>query len=321
MLEDLKYRLYQEDNFPGVARLWEEEAGWGRLTPEVWREWFVDTPYGPCLVVVALGPRGEVFGQSVFTPAEVQVGSRTVRALRLSAPILGKEVRSSLGLRSLHHPAVALWLTGAIAGASLGYDLVYALPDPMWLPFFQSLYRFASAEYRCLVAPLAGAEGGPSGWPAGPLTEFGPEHEALWEAARARLPIHCGVRRTPGWLRYRNGAHLVVEVRDPREGVLAGYVSVQRQTGLVRDLVACRAAALAPVLEAARRWLAAQPEGPTRLQANAIKVMEMPALEPALRELGFTPVDYHFAFVCDPLDPYLPAEAVDPGRWYVMPGD
>jgi hypothetical protein len=320
MLEDLKYRLYREDDFPGVARLWDAEAGWGRLTPEVWRRWFVDTPYGPCLVVVAVGPRGDVFGQSVFTPAEVHVGGRTVRALRLSAPILGKDVRSSR-LRSMHHPAVALWLTGAIAGSSLGYGLVYALPDPKWLPFVQSFYRFARAEYRCLAAPLAGGEGGPSGWAAGPLTEFGPEHQALWEAARARFPINCGVRRTPGWLRYRNGAHLVVEVRDPHEGVLSGYVSVQRQTGLVMDLVASRAAALAPVLEAARRWLAAQPEGATRLQADAIKVMETPALEPALRELGFAPVDYRFLFVCDPLDPSLPAEDVAPGRWYVMPGD
>ncbi len=49
--------------------------------------------------------------------------------------------------------------------------------------------------------------------------------------------------------------------------------------------------------------------------------MDTPALRPALDALGFAPVDYRFAFVCTPLDPSLPAERIDPARWYLTPGD
>lgn len=49
----------------------------------------------------------------------------------------------------------------------------------------------------------------------------------------------------------------------------------------------------------------------------------MPSLHTAgaLEALGFTPLDYDFAFVCTSLDPALPTEAIDPSRWYLTPGD
>jgi hypothetical protein len=324
MVPDLNYRLFREEDLSSLLQLW-EEAGWGQLSPDTWREWFLTTPYGPCLVVVAVNDQKEVMGQAVFTPTELDVNNRVVRALRLSAPILRQAIRNN-SLRSLHHPAIALWLTGAIAAASLGYGLVYALPDPNWLPFFRTLYRFKQAEYRCLEAPLNGngkarLPGG-AAWQVQPVSAFGPEFQSLWEAARRSFAIGCGVRRSPEWLSYRNGDHHVLAVRAPRDESLAGYVSVHKQTGLIMDLAARNSAELTPVLAAALGWLAHQPAGsPFSINRDHVKVMETPVLRAALSELSFTPVDYHFAFVCDPLDPSLSPEEVHPGQWYIMPGD
>jgi hypothetical protein len=49
--------------------------------------------------------------------------------------------------------------------------------------------------------------------------------------------------------------------------------------------------------------------------------MDTPALGPALRALGFTSVDYKFAFVCHTLDPRLPHEDELLSQWYLTPGD
>ena len=92
MQDQLTYRLFEDADLPGVLRLW-DEAGWGTLTPEQWREWFVDGPQGPSLVTVAIDERGEVVAQEVFAPSRAVVRGREIRALRLSAPILREQIR------------------------------------------------------------------------------------------------------------------------------------------------------------------------------------------------------------------------------------
>ncbi len=36
----ITYRPFQEKDLPGLLRLWEEESGWGALTPEQWHKIF-----------------------------------------------------------------------------------------------------------------------------------------------------------------------------------------------------------------------------------------------------------------------------------------
>jgi hypothetical protein len=317
MIDRLCYRMYREGDLPALLALW-ERVGWGAITPEIWRSWFVDTPHGACLIAVALTSEGEVVGQEMFTPTVLQVGGKEMRALRLSAPILREDIRSA-SMRSVRHPAIALWLTGSIAAASLGYQVVYALPERAWLPFFSYLYRFETAEYRCLAASH-GACAGDSRLLARPVQEFGSEHEALWESARRRFPIDCGVRHDAVWLRYRLGGSLAFDVRDER-GALVGYSAVKLKNGLLADAVAATPDDLREVL-AATLWALADPAARAAApDLVELKVMETPALAPVLAGLPFVPVDYSFAFVCDVLDPTLPEEELAPARWYLMPGD
>jgi len=314
----LTYRPYREGDLPGLLRLWEEESGWGGLTPETWRRWYVETPHGPSLIVVALDG-GEVVGQEVFTPARIVAEGREWPALRLSAPIIRKGLRS-MSIRSVNHPAISLYIAGAIAGAAAGFALVYALPEHSWLPIFRWLHRFQDAEFGCVASPLDRATGRGGGrLIAVANAEFGPEFAGLWRSARAALGATCAVSRSPGWLEYKNRGHLVVEARAREGGALVGYAAIRKSDGLLVDLLARDPADLVDVLAAARDGLASLPEAPVGI--GALKAMETPALRPALRELGFTPVDFTFAFVCDPLDPAIDPEAVAPGSWYLTPGD
>ena len=334
MSELLTYRLFEERDLPGLLRLW-EEAGWGALTAEQWRGWFVETPNGQALVAVAVDGAGEVVAQEMFMPSRVAVGGRVVRALRFSAPILNKELRGE-SLRHAGHPVVELYKAAAREAARQGFGVVYSLPDYAWLPVFRlaerfGMPRFAEASYPCVALPLEAEDGAeatarrfdPDGrrLVARPVAEFGAEFDELWHMARASFPVECGVVRDAAWLRFRNSGRLAVEVRDASDDRLVGYSATKRQTGLLADLLARRPEDLAAVVAASAGWLASErgrlaPEGLTELKA-----MRTPALARALDSLGFAPTGYRFAFTCNTFDPSLAPDSVAPERWYIMPGD
>ncbi len=269
----LTYRLYEEGDLSHLLRLWEEETDWGTLTPDTWRQWYVNTPYEPCLIVVAVDEKGDIVGQEVFTPSRVVVGDRQIQALRLSAPILRKNLRR-MSIGSINHPVIGLYIAGMNAAVERGYSLVYALPASTWLPFFQRLQRFSNidifrfaskknlyAEYACVSCPIVPVLPDSSGergkYSARLVTDFSIEYEALWESARNTFPITCGVVRHPTWLRYKNIEHLALEVRL-RDNTLIGYTAINKKTCLLVDILARRPTDLTPVLEATLKWLASE---------------------------------------------------------------
>lgn len=318
----LAYRPFCDADLPGVLRLWEEESGWGGITPERWRRWFVDRPDGACLVMVAEDGEGRVAGQLVFAPTRVRIDGEDVSAVRVGAPIVDR-ARRRRSVRHPEHPATRLYRAGARAAAERGFRLLYALPEHAWLPFFRWLGGFAEADLACRAVDTrsgaAAASGLAAGLRAAPSAGFGAEYDALWEQAASAFPVRCGVARDAAHLRHRIGGHLVLEARGEAGGALAGYAAVNRRTGLLVDVLARAPAELAPVLAAVLAWLAEAPaDGPA---LRELKAMETPALRPALDALGFAPVDYRFAFACTPLDPSLAADRIHPERWYLTPGD
>jgi hypothetical protein len=317
-MERFRYRVFEEGDLPAVLRLW-EEAGWGTLSPQQWREWFVDGPEGPCLITVAADADGEVVAQEVFAPSRVSVAGREVRALRFSAPILRQEIRGE-SLLWQDHPLVGLYKAAAAAARERGFEIVYSLPEPAWLrvlrlaprygvPPFDSI-SFGCAELALDAAALAGLERYTRSVEARPVAAFGTEYEELWEAARKTFPIACGVVRDSAWLTFRNSGRIALEVRDAG-GALVGYSATKRQTGLLADVLARRPEELKVVIAATASWLAEERCFPH------LKAMRTPDLELPLRALGFAAADYRFAFTCNAFG----AERVPPDRWYVMPGD
>jgi hypothetical protein len=310
MTAALTYRLLRERDVPALLRLW-EEAGWGTLTEDVWRQWFVDTPHGRCVVAVATDG-DDVVAQEMFTPSLLSVDGRDVRALRISAPIVSKSIRG-ISLRQPEHPVFGLYHTAAKEAAAQGFGVLYSLPEYGWLPIFRIVTGFAEAAYPCVAVPL-GVPIADDGYVPRPA-EFTGEYDQLWLSARETFPIHCGVVRRQEWVRFRNNGRIAVEVRDA-DGSLAGYASVKKQTGLLADLLARTPGELAYVLRATLRWLSEN-----TVAFPQLKIMQTPALAAALQGVPHEPVDYRFAFTCRALDETLPAAAIAPARWHAMPGD
>lgn len=324
MSEALHYRLYQPADLPGVLRLWEAESGWGAITAEQWHKWYVDTPLGPCLVVVAEDERGEIAAQKVFTPARLLIDGDEHGALRISAPIVRQAARRR-SMRSRSHPIVGLFLAAAPAAVAAGYSVMYSLPEHSWLSFFRwapriGLPTFAIAEYGCVAAEIAPVAADGAGLSAEVATEFGLEYDALWQAAQRSFPIVCGAVRGAGWMRFKNRGHLVLAARAS-SGELVGYVAIRKQTGLIVDLLAREPDNLPAVLAAVLGWLAGARAADALGGMTQLKAMATPLLSPALAALAFTPVDYTFGFVCTPLAPTLSPATIAPARWSVNPGD
>lgn len=327
-MESLSYRLFEQSDLPGLLRLWDEHSGWGSISEQQWRQWFLETPQGSCLVAVALDEKGEVAGQEVFTPAYLEVAGRKLRALRVSAPILRQDLRRA-SIRQLSHPVVQLFLTARNAAMVSGFDVIYGLPDHAWLPFFRwmtrvGLPRFEEAEFECMNLRLdvdsvsvLNDVAARSDLQAQPAASFGGDYEELWCKAKSAFPVTCGVIRDASWMKFRNGGRITVEVRHRGTRELVGYVAFKRQTMLLADILTREAGSLPPVLAAALGHVASLANRSTSI----VKAMATPTLLPALTSLGFEPAHYQFAFVCNSLHDGFAPHAVAPDQWYVTPGD
>jgi hypothetical protein len=308
----LTYRLHRDEDIPALLRLWEENTDWGQLTDEQWRKWYVNTPHGPCLIPVAVDEAGTIRGQAVFTPARLAFGDEELKVLRISAPILQKQLRAI----QRPHPALCLYDVAMEAASAQGYRLFYAYPDQSLAPFFRHIKNVRLLELNSVVCDW-NSEGPPIGRELSvtPATRFGDEYQHLWDESRSAFPIAVGITRSPEWLRYRNGGRLALEVRDVRQN-LVGYVAFRTRTDLLNDCVARTSEELTDVLSAAIRWLGKQPDRP-----KLVKAMASPIIWPALEAAGFTPEKFKFLFAYCALDPGLRIEAFDLDSWHLMPGD
>ncbi len=325
MAKRLAYRVARESDIPSLVRLRDEGAGWGALTADQWQAYHVTTPFGPSIVVVAEDERGDVAGQLILRPMDVLVGAKRVAALRLSEHILRRDVRH-VTIRNMSHPTIGLFYRAMEAAVANGYQIIYSLPYTKLLPVFKWHGGFMIAEYPCVSIPIRRPPVEKSDditrLTVSPATHFDERYEALWQSAVENFPIHCGVVRSPDWLRYRYGGALVLEVLNARDNSLAGYAAIDEKRALLADIIATTPAELLPVLTAALNWLATRRDRNDGDGIEDLKVMETPILRLALRALGFTPVDYTFPFVVhEPLNPALSRDDIAPDRWHIMLGD
>jgi hypothetical protein len=335
MTGQLTYRLSQEADAPGLLRLWKENASHNSYPPESWRRWYIDsTPYGPNLAVVAVDENGDIAGQIILTPSRVLIGEREVRALRLSTVVLRRGLAGSslpwerAALRGMEHPLLGLYRAAEEVAVAGGYGLWYAMPRQALLRPFRWLGGFLGqeiviAEYGCvetavsLALPVAGEA---RSLTVRPTTDFGPQHEELWQSVINSFPTTCGVVRSPSWLGYNNARYLNLDIRDARTDTLLGYTAIRTHPPLLCDMLARTPAGVAPVLGAALDWLAQQSDAEVD-GVGYLSAMVTPVLGPALNAVGFRPVNYKFAFVCRALDSSISTEAIAPQQWYVTPGD
>ncbi len=324
----LHYRLVQDDDLPGVQRLWQEETNWGALAEEMWQRFVVDAPeWGGISGAVATDDSGAIVGQFAFVPSLLWVDGREVRAFRPGAPIVSRSLRFR-SVNPLSHPAVAMYNYAVKALRARGDGLIYMVPDPRWLRLFKMFpfLRCGSFPLWQLPLPLARPLVHAGGYSAAPLSALtGERIDRLWE--RARRLHGCQVvrdSRTLPWKLCEPGYEVVgVE----RGGELVGLASARRRGDrqwLLCDVVtedageAMRETILAAVNVGHER--ASEAVG-TAKPLRKIAVLATPVMEPALRTLGFQRDAYDFPLIIHVLDHSLTKHDIGPARWYLSAND
>lgn len=323
----LSYRLVREEDFPGVQRLWKEEAGWGTFAEQMWQRYVVEAPFGGISGTVATDDdTGRIVGQFAFVPSLVSVNGREVRAFRPGAPVVARTLRFR-SANPFSHPVVAMYKFAVKALRARGDGLIYMVPDPRWARLFKLFPFLQTGSFPLwrLALPNAGPLALGEGFTAAPLGEWDERVDRLWAAWR-RLHGCMVVRdsRTLPW-KLAEAEHEILAVE--RGGELVGVTASRRRKNeeqwLVCDLMAADCgdslrAALAATANLARDR--AHESLATDKPIRKMTVLATPSMEAAVRGLGFVRDEYDFPLVVHVLDPSLKSD-VHPSRWFVSAND
>ena len=325
MNDNLTFRLFEPQDLAGVLQLWEDESGWGGVTEKQFNDWFVDTPCGECLIVVALDGENRVVGQEIFTPSKICINGKEKKALRLSAPILAKEYRARMS--SATHPVVEMYKIGAQAALDNGYSLIYSFPSIGWLPVIKLLFpligvdinKVVRSQIECHAISLKAFLYEPNKKDkcnANSVSLFNHEYNTLWRSTIKNFPLGNAVVRDSNWLKWKLGDYLVLEVRKAKR--LTGYVAVKKDTGLITDALARTPADFETVIKKAIEKLHFLKD---TLPTDDIKLMHTHVTSSIIEKMGFQKIDYKFGFWCYSPDDSISFENLQMARWFMMPND
>ena len=326
MAGNVTYRLYQEEDIPTLARIWEEETKWGEMTPEKWRQQFVDTPYGDTSIVLATNAdTGQIVGQFIFFPSLICVNGRDILAFRPFAPIVTKAAR---GLLSDDHPSIGMYVYGAKVVQACGGSLIYMVPHPNWLRALHTgpTVQCASFPLWSLPMPLTEPLLLDDGYTMKPLEVWDEQVDDLWHKA-SRL-YGCQFIRNSRTLQWKIGSNDYTVTVVERHGEMVGLVASQQKGDgdrqwLICDLLAADAEdSLRNTLIAVTNVAHSQAIIPDQEKPiKKVAVLVTPIMEPVVSRLGFVRDAYDFPLVVQILDPTISMDEVAPTRWYISAND
>ncbi len=323
----LTYRLYEDKDLPGVLSLWENFSGWGAISEQQFRDWYLNTPDGPCLIIIAANEEDEVMGQLVLIPAKIFLTGIETKAVRISAPILHEDFRQA-DLRNNEHPAFMMIKAGLDIAAKQGYVMLYGLPAHGWIGLLKLFPRFGlpdiqMATWDCASVSLKDE----TVWEktiyetlhTTTLTSFDESYNKLWKDAAGLFPVHCGIVRHAARLQWKISPHLVIEVRENNK--LLGYAAYKKADGLLADILAKDKHDLKKVFRSSVKAMHHKNENRVPAPFGEIKLMLSPHITPLLDEITHHKINFQFAFGYYPLQPSVKKANILPENWYIMPDD
>lgn len=326
VISKLNYRHFEESDIEGILQLWKEESGWGEITLSQFNDWYMNTPYGKCIVIVATDDENKIVGQIVYLPSRMIVGDKEIKTLRGSAPILSSALRGA-SLRTLDHPAFGLIKKGFEVATEKGYQYVYTFPSYGWLGMLQLFPRLMpnpceTASYDCFAISLDESQTFRSlknGYSTKITSGITEEYDELWQDAIQQMPIQCGIARHSNWLQYGLGPCMLLETRSVANNKLLGYIAIKKDSGLVIDILARNENDLKDVFHCSLHSLHYQNSERIPVDFTHIKGMITKNIEPVISEIGFSIDSYRFAFGGYLLDTTMDFEKIKVENWYITP--
>lgn len=322
----IMYRLCEEKDIQGILRLWGEESDWGAITLQQFKEWFLNTPYGDCIIIVATDDSNEIIGQIAFMPSLIYVNGTEIKALRVAAPILHKSYRFT-GNDFTEHPMCNMFRYGVEIAMQRGYFLAYIFPARGWLRAIKAIsnsdIHWETATFNSFSISLSASSNSRNisdeNINYSFADSFTNEYNQLWSEAVESLPIDCGIVRRKEWLKYRLSSHITIEARTKDTGKLIGYCTIKRKSGLLVDLLARNTSDVQKTLIGAINMLFHLQSNQELVPFKKITGMLTPLIQEAAKSLELEPLDYKFDFGCCVFGQFIDFEHIKPAKWHMMP--
>jgi hypothetical protein len=321
----LTYRLCREDDVAKIEKLWRTSTDWGVFTPEMFRRHCESAPFGTPMVVVAEDTEtGEILGQAVLMRSRVIIKGKEVAAFRPIAPILAPALRGA-SLNPMQHPIVRLYQYGYEQLRTRGESLAFMLPDPRWTLLLRMAPRCFNTKFPLwsIPVPLTRPFELKPDYSSGPIREWDRRVDKIFGIASQQF--HCMVVRDAESLRKKAGPPdydvLAVERGSDLVGIASSRLRGDRQW-LICDLLAADHEAQIATLQAVCNL--AHSRAVERSSDKPIikaAILALPAMQPALHELGFSRDRYDFHLAVTVLDDSMCAADVDPSGWYISAND
>lgn len=325
VVSKLNYRNFEESDIDGILKLWKEESGWGEITLDQFNDWYINTPYGRSIVVVAADDENKIVGQIVYSPSRMIVDNVEIKSLRASAPIIDSNIRQA-NLRTFDHPAFGLIKKGFEIATEKGFQYIYTFPSYGWLGMLQLFPRLMpnpceTVSYDCFAISLEDTETFSSlknDHHVIIASDITKEYDELWQDAIKEMPIKCGIARHSKWLKYGIGPQLLLETRTAADNKLLGYITIKKDTGLITDILARNAGDLKHVFNSSLHAMHHQSKK-IPVAFTHLKGMLTKNIEPIISENGFSLDSYRFAFGGYLLDTTIDFEKIKAENWYMTP--
>ncbi len=318
----LTYRLFVEEDIPGLLSLWEKFSGWGGISEQQFYDWHINTPNGPCTIVVAQTQDGDIIGQMVFRPTKVLINGSEVIGYRVMAPILNTNFRES-DLRSYDHPSHCMIRLGNAHAIANNIQVIFFSPSIGWVPILKVFPGYGLPDtqvalFDCIgidVSKIKTVRANETGLLQAGVGKISEKYEKLWERFIVNNNINNAICRSADWLQWRRGDDLVLEVNDVQTQELKGVVIIKKNTGQVVELIAENITDIKLTLIAVSNWLY---QNSNEIKISEIKLMLTPIIEQAVCDLPVHSINYRFAFVCfNPQNKELPLLR----DWFIMPDE
>lgn len=321
----LTYRLYKEADKQAIMQLWEEESGWGAITVQQFDDWFLNTPYGNCLIVVAVNDEDKIVGQIINSPSRIIINGREIKSLKVAAPVLHSDFRG-MPLGNFDHPAFGMIKAGFELGLREGYQFAFGYPAFGWLAMLRSFPKFLpnpteAISIDCFSISLEDAATFKHSGIMHKIsvnTGFTDEYNTLFEEAVKEMPMKCTVKREPAWLQYVLANHLVLEVRST-DNILKSYAAINKKSGLIIDIFAKNKDTLAATYRSVIYALHQHNKDGIKVNFNKLKGMLSEVAATSIKDTGYVKENYHFAYGGYLLDTSIPFEELMSSQWYMTP--
>lgn len=318
----LTYRLFEDSDLPGILTLWKNFSGWGGITEQQFYDWHINTPAGPCSIIVAQTQEGEIIGQMVFRPTKMLLRGEEVNGSRVMAPILNDNFRES-DIKNYDHPTYAMFRLGISYAASKNIDIIFFSPSIGWVPVVKTFPKYGLPDPEISIIDCIGIDVKKIFSSVIPETnlfevqqgKISSAYESLWNKFVKSYPVENAISRSTNWLKWRRSDDLILEAYHPETEELKGVVIIKKKTGQIVEIIAESMENLQQTLKAVSRWLY---QNLNEINISEIKLMHTPFAEQLVLGMPHHTVNFRFAFVC--LSPQR-KEVPLIREWFIMPDE